>query len=703
MQGASQTLSQAQTAYQNTVNQIYMQAEMNHQPPDQGALNAAFATLEAANHAYSNTAAGAAASLTQTLGNDYVTYVQSEETAYVTEQDALNSALGTYDLAQLAAQKTEDDSDADALATCTTNTALINAAYNNDVGTHQEARDLQLAGFQATHDDAYATAQAGYNNAVSVAWQTQTEAYASAGQTRDNADAAAIASMDNQLADIQQQLSDELSGYGETQVESDAAAQAAYSVAMGKAFDTDSTSYTNALVQADDQEVTNDVSLGQQIVGAITAALTGIYGNDPTVQAEIAAWTQYDNAVFGAYQTLEDGCINAAAAEQANDQSARLTQVNNDSAAEIALADLLAPLAQGSDLANDAAIDTQNHQDDAAIVPFVTAETGANVTEIQQETTADVTDQQANTAAALLDAFGHIADALTYVQTVLPAMLQASVNETNQAATVTGILAQDADAQEHNDTAAAITEANLLIPAAESAAHKDAVAHQTYFNALAPIAAAAALATANQFAAFVAAEPDSNFSSPQQASPVPVQKVQGPQVPDRMTPANQAASGALAEATQVYGQLIGEIARGVVLDIQLYNLRNQQALQAQQQAAAQAQEQMQAAQQKAAAQQQQVQGKAGQPVPAIQLVNGKGVVKQANLVPFFIQTLIDEFNTQAPNLNPATAALYWNLIRVLHDAGIRSPRAAWDFVSQVQGNTTKKAYMAALVALKVAP
>lgn len=534
--GADQTLSTAQDAYNDTVSQIYNDAMQNGTSPDQSALNAAWTTLLAADHAHANSVAGAAQTLTTGLGEDENEFATNQKPDYVQKEDAIAKAEGDYENGEAGAAKLRNDNDADHYASRDADEAEITAAYNDDVATHYESLQAALVPLQQARNDAYDDAEVQYEEDAATAWQTAQGKIEDAVKQQQEDDAAAYenyalqiagpwANEQNQIAAAEQQRAHDLVGASTTFNNSMEAAVAADVSGNEAAFDQAMSDLESGVTDVNDL-----------LAPAWAAAIIAASGNDADTTTWADAWENFDEQEAAAdaqymAQTVSD---------QGND-------VNQG----------LAALAK---LASQINGENQNLQDDwgAALVTLVTGDVGAAVSangkfmpqllsaadsevddaraEATKEINADVADDKSHASNDGQDAKAQDAHATTYAQTVLPAGLTAFTSVDDEAAGDVGTLEQDAASYVKAMDGAAVGETSDLVTDGEKMIHTEAGATCDY-----TIALTAQQVTDNNAAqaadvSAVSAAPDAQFAGESQGGDGYVTAYAMPADPDTFMP-----------------------------------------------------------------------------------------------------------------------------------------------------------------------
>jgi hypothetical protein len=508
---AQQGLTAAQAAYNNTVNQLYQQAMQTGQPPNQSALQGAYATLESANHAYSNQTAQAAQGLQTSLGIDLNAYATSEGPAYVTLQDGIATATANYQEQVATVERTKDDNEAGDYANADGQLASIGATYENDVETQYEALQLQLAPLVKTREDAYAAAYSQYHYDSLAAWAALTGATADATQTKTKADTDAYAAYDLGLDGPKQTLDEQL-----------AQAQANLADALAKANTTYNTSVMAADVQDAEAQVEAAVGyhtgLEAQMVGYINtvapawaAAIISASGNDPATTTWANAWASYMQSVVSdtegelgqsdvIYQNTEDAMLNlgpglasqvSAADKLLADQAgqAEVTQVTNDTTAIVAYDSKVIPAA---DTATKGQIDDARAEETAEI-------------------NADVQDGQSHADNATVEAKADSSAQVAFLQQADPEIASDDEAERTKSASDTNQAAQDEATVTKQVDAATQQEADDLAGDGQTLVDGEAKANKNYVIAEVGQAVSNANTQAANTAATIAAEPDTSF------------------------------------------------------------------------------------------------------------------------------------------------------------------------------------------------
>ncbi len=513
VQGADQILNTAQNTYNNTVNQIYMQAMMNHTSPDQGQLQAAMNTLLTAKHTHANSVASAGATLAQSLGADWITYETQEGPIFVTYADAVATAIGSYTTKTATALHTMLDNMSDDYASDDQDDANITATFNSDLATHEEAEQVQLAGFTKTQLDADDDADAALANATIAAQAKYDNAEYDAELVQGEADLAANIAYDTNTE-------------GPFQTEQNAEAQANkdeehdLSIAIQ--------AYVNASAAAYDQDVLDRQNVYQGVVTEVGNAVTGLIdqlapawaatviaasGNDPGTTTWANAWANYWKTAAGddvsateqivAEQTgivaqgitAHEGMVSQVATQDQTlaDElgTAGLTQDKNDIAAEIADESTILPVANSTD-----------DQIMSNIRATVGIEIAQTATDENSHVTNDTTDQKEYNTSWL-----------TWVNTVMPVALSVGTAINGLWASAVGTIASDEAALAKNVDSKKESMTDNITTDWKSMIHNDALATKTY--ALAADNNVAATENTNQtnYVNTLAGLPDSQFAS----------------------------------------------------------------------------------------------------------------------------------------------------------------------------------------------
>lgn len=517
--GAQQTLSTAQATYNNTVGQIYQQAQQNHQPPDQGALQAAYATLQTAYHAYANTTAGAAVALQASLGTDEMTWVNSEGPVYVTLEDAIAGATAAYDMSVASAEHTKDDNEADDDASADTQASSIGTAYQNDVETHYEALQLQLAPLVQAREDAYADAANQYLDDTLAAKAKLMNSQGDATQTQSKADTDAYTAYYLGIDPAWQTLQEQLAQADATLADALAKANTTYNTSVMAADIQDTEAHVSALVAYDAGVAAQAVAWVQQVAPAWANAVIAASGNDPGTTTWANAWSAYVIAaaqltagaagqVDQIFQSVQDTiielgtnlCAQISAADQTlADQAgqAEVTKATNDTTTILAYDGVVVPA--GGTLA-------KGEIDDAR-------------TEITAEINADKQDGIAhgNNAAALVKA--EDAAEKTALQQEDPEIMANDNSKRSHASANIAKADQDQDTAIEAVDAATEVRVDSLAGPGQTLVDAEANADKTYTKAKAQNQVNLANAEAVLTAATLASQPDSNFNAPMQVSP----------------------------------------------------------------------------------------------------------------------------------------------------------------------------------------
>ncbi|HUY92686.1 MAG TPA: hypothetical protein VMV10_28355 [Pirellulales bacterium] len=536
IQGADSALASAEQTYNDTVNQIMQQAMDNNLPPDQGALDAAWATLLSAKHGHANTVAAAQEQLLEDEGDHLNEYETNLKAKYVSFVDAVAAAEGGYEQGVAAAAKLRDDNDADHYASRDVDEAEITAGYNDDAATHYEALQLSLAGFQKTRTDAYDDAVKQYGDDGAVAWQKEQKTFEDASQQQGNDDAASYEAYDlatvgpwgaeqNQIAAAEQQRAHD-AGVAYANY---SAATAAVQVQVMNGYES---AYDTAM---------GDIEAGLEdyadlLAPAWAAAIIAASGNDPDTTIWANDWASADEQ-----QAADNAALLASeAAQQDGDVgqglSAYLALVSQINAENQNLEDEWGSAVVALVSSNVAAIAGFEGQVLPQVLSTTQDEINAARTEAGKEIDAATLDAKSYDANDDQNAKDHDAHGLTYAQAVLPAALSDFTTVEDEAAGDLGTLADDAAGYVKQLDTAAQDEIDNLVPDGQTMLHGEAGASGDYVIATTADQVAANDAAAAALVQAVSAAADSDFAGEEAGSSYVMTGIYAPDDPGTVQP-----------------------------------------------------------------------------------------------------------------------------------------------------------------------
>lgn len=509
---ADSTLQQAMDNYMSTVMQIENDAMMNGTAPDQGALDAAETALLAAQHQHANAYAGAVITADEGLGADEETFSTQEGPLYVTEQDAIATAIGNYLTNCAAAGHIRDDNEAGDAASDDTDDANIMAAYQNDVMSHWAAEQLSVDGFQKTLNDTLIDDEDQFQKAAGVAWAKQANSDSDAAQLKAKNDADAEAAYNLAIQGPwqieQKQEMDAFKG----QVHDYAVAQYNDDISIAAAIAEDLQQRAAAYLSNLSDIANAYTGYMNTLAPAWAAAVTSAAGGDPDTATWANDWASY---------------LESVASEQVSTMVQELTDWINTGLEDVSAWQAMIPqIAQEDEnlsVNEVAAYADHINKDAAAIVNYhntaipadqsaIKAEVDQARGEITQEINATQADVNSHADNEDTDQKAYNAAVLAWYQTLLPVAVAQYANEMNETAADVGKLAQNtADMTKKVDTANE-KEIDDDVTDGETLVDSEAKANKDYAIKLTQHEIDSMQASLIQVQQTIAAEPDSDFS-----------------------------------------------------------------------------------------------------------------------------------------------------------------------------------------------
>lgn len=479
--------------------------------PDVSALNAAYATLQAAYHTFTNDTATAAVALQSSLGGDENTFADGEGPLYVTEQDAIATAQGDFDTSEAAADHLRNDNEDQDSADADGQTQNIAAAYDNDVEAKYEALQLALAPLVKTREDAYADAAQQYEDDSLTAWAKLMNTQDDATQAQADADTDAYGAYDLSADGPWQTLQEQLAQADADLADALAKANTTYNTSVTAADVQDAEAYVAAAVSYDNGAEGAENDYINTVAPAWAASIIAASGNDSGTTTWANAWSAYMMAVVAdadsaqsqedsVYQSTEDEILELAPGLSAQVSAADKTLADQAGAAEVK---------QVTDDTNAVLAC------DAVTVPAQVALSKGEIDdahgEVAAEIKADKQDGQTHATDEDTRDKGYSAAQLAFLQQVDPEIASDDEAERTKMAGDGNQADQDIAAANKKADAATETEVDDLVPDGEALVDKEAKADKDYVKAEVGQAVDAANAQAAATAAAVAAEPDSDF------------------------------------------------------------------------------------------------------------------------------------------------------------------------------------------------
>ncbi|HEX7377200.1 MAG TPA: hypothetical protein VF278_08810 [Pirellulales bacterium] len=510
---ASQAEQQAETDYINTVNDIYSQAEENGTSPDQGALDAAWATLLAARHTFANAQASADTTLVGSLGADAVQFETDEEGAYRTEEDAIDTNDGTLMTQDAGATDTLQNAIDDARSTCDADLANLAAVYSNDILSQYQILELALAGSEDTRERAIELATSTQDLSGITAWQTEQSTLNAAAQQQAHDDAVSQAAFGNQTIPLFQTEDSQLAAAAKQFEHDRGVALIAFDGQMEAAMAQQATDNAAADAAEDNAIATASESYVDDLAQAWAATLINMSGGDSQTTAFANAWSAYWQTV-AADNAAAISNIDSADLNILPDELSAWSDITEQEAGEnMNLAGQVASAPANQISLDDAAEALYDGQVISAALALMQQEINSRKSDIDQEIGADVTDMRAYDAAQLQQGYDHADHSLTWAQTVIPVAISVQQTLNTEDAALWKTMDQDEDDFLHTEDGADESYVQNLVGPAETAMDQALVARKTYLTTVAQDEAADAKTAATANAAFVASEPDSAFAS----------------------------------------------------------------------------------------------------------------------------------------------------------------------------------------------